>query len=163
MGPFSRFRQSGEFIRAWEARYGSLSKAELLMMRDRNLGLFTAWTEISPKTTWTADEFIANFSSWGQPPDVYFEYLLAYRTVLRSRHSGIGAVIVQWREQVGEIADYYPPSVWAEEWREDVSAGRRNQGSKGGRTAGPGEVILGSDALQLVEEQLSRDALTRTH
>jgi hypothetical protein len=159
MGFFSRLDQSGPFIKAWQARYGPLSRADLLIMRDENLGLFTAWTELEDKTPWTVDLFIASFSSWGRPNDIHFEYLLAYRLTVAGPTTKMGAVIEQWRLQVGAIADYYPPAAWANEWANAVQLGTRKRGTKDGRMAAPGQVILGGDAMALAEEQLARNEI----
>jgi hypothetical protein len=157
MGFFSRLDESGPFINAWQAQYGSLSRAQLVVMRDQNLGFFTAWTELKGKTDWTVDQFIASFSSWGKPAEMMFEYLLAYRLTVRSPATKEGFIMWSWRRKVGAIADYYPPGQWGDEWGMAVRAGTRKPGTKDGRIAFPGEVILGADALALAEEQVVRE------
>jgi hypothetical protein len=148
--------QGGAFIRAWEARYGPLSRRDLIVMRDANLGMFAAWCELEGKTSWSVDQFIGSFSSWGRPSDLYWEYLLAYRMTVRGTQAA-GGVIAAWRDQVGVIADYYPPAKWADEWARGVMSRKFNVGTRGGRSATPGEVILGKDALALAEQQVRRD------
>ena len=46
---------------------------------------------------------------------------------------------------------------WGDEWGRAVRVGTRKRGTKDGRTAFPGEVILGADAMALAEEQVVRE------
>jgi len=159
MGFLKNLRASGDFVDAWQARFGSLSRWQLDWLRDRTLGLFTAWTQVSDQYPGTVEDFIDSFAGWAFPSPEALEYLVAFRTVvagLAAEDEAQCPALAQWLAGEGPTAWLFPPYLWIKEWSEGVEAGRFERGRKDGRLAEANEVILGATALKLVSDQCAR-------
>jgi hypothetical protein len=161
MGFMRTFRSAGDFVAEWERRFGSLSREQLDRLRDTNYGLFTAWTQLGGRYPGSVGDFIEVFRVWAFPATDALEYLLAFRTVFAmtlgdpSPHPAFD----EWARVGGAPAPFYPPGHWFDEWYDGLASGIYSPGTKNGQPAGLGEVIIGKDALQLVEQQFQRDAV----
>jgi hypothetical protein len=158
MGFLKNFRDSGDFISAWEARFGSLSRDQLDMLREAKLGLYSSWVQVRDSYSGSVSDFIDELHTWAFPGPQMREYLWAFRAVFASalEEDPREGSVTDWLEKAGPVAPLYPPGFWFEEWKLGLMGGLYHQGTKDGREALSDEVIVGKDSIELIWKQVRR-------
>ena len=158
MGRWQRLRTSGEFIGEWERRFGSLSRVQLVQLRDTQVGLFTTWVEVHEQTGMPAGQFIEEVHGWAFPGTEALENLVAHRVIVATKQKMFPLLFNVFLRKRGVLGLHFPNTLGAESWLKAVQNGHMKRGTKGGREAGPGEVFLGNDALDVAELWFEKDA-----